>query len=1154
MPPKRGKAKKAIVRKRAVAMPQDDAELTAVLGKILTPDNDIIKDGMRVLRVFLESPVCVPALMQQLTGAAHVGVRQLAAIALRKCVREHWEGLAPNMREVIRVALLGHLDTEQNINVRNSCVSLVSAIARMDMPKGQWPELIENVFAAISSPHAHHNDFGLNLLRLLFAAVPRSVREHRHRALEAFRPFVLSEHPKLQTRALRGMHSVYHALATREDLASLNEMMPVFLQVFRSAIANEETDTLYPLFEIMSSAADPDLPLGDENCAQVFVAMCDALANQEVPFNIRSKALQFLIDETNTRPANITRLDLANKLLETIFTTFTQVDDESFSENEAKPHRLGVELFVAVQENLPKQFVVQACLPHIFRMLESADFRERTAALLAFTTLMRECFANVLELSAGAVFRQVIGAARALFADPSPLVVTAACVLICNLADTESSDHPIFELHAEIVPDLMALLRSNAHPVVQSKALLALDAFCETLGTPIVAYYNDIMALMQGYFTSTDPTVLCFAVSVVKSVAVACRSHFEPYFQALVDFLLPMLDYTDEHLMELRAKATECLGKAAHAVGMGAWPEKLASAFDKAITGFQIMCDNQYLLHTCTFTFFERVIAACGAQTPKDLRDTVIAHALATLQSSDGIEDAEEDDDEGGNIRGFDDDSEAEEEERAESAGLAGLSDEQLAARAAAEAENAEDEDEDEDDDDDGDNRCVIAVDAFDVKLEAAQLIVTALSVLGDSYDADLLKRTRLYAMELAAFPYDLMRRSMLSVLQALGEHTLELYPMPAPFGTVPHVVVPLHPEAEAVMRDIFETVVAVIVSDRAGNVVTIAIEVFSGFLKTFGLAAMPVDYPSSAPQIPYLTDFMNTLELIAQEKAKCQTSRDLVDIDADSGFDVFDSFGDLLGVMAESMGPAFLPLFNKYLPYITSFADPRRPNIFRNTAIGTIAEMLHYTGAVEHENAETLAQIASTYIADPNIDVADNAIYLAGVLVEMVGARVESSAPVFVKQLMEFLGRAEAAEREGTATANDINCGRDNTAAALVRILLTLPHAVDHNVVVPAIFALLPLRHDVTEGNLVYPQLPKVYALAPELVAAELPKIVAAYAETFTTSTLLDEVRAEMVAWLSHLTTLFPGQIEAHAQTLPDVYREALAHNMANGGAPPAE
>ena len=1148
MPPKKGKSKKPAARKREVDLPADAEGLSLVLGKILTPNDEIIREGMRVLRVFLDSPVCVPALMQQLSENQTYGIRQLAAIALRKRIQDHWSELAPGLRDMVREALLSHLLSEPNVNVRNSCVSLVSAIARMDMPTNQWPALVHWVWQAVSSTDPAHNDFGLNLLRLLFAAVPKAMAQHRPRACEVFESFVVNEHAKLQTRALRGLHTLYSLIRTQEELDRVVAMMPTFLQVFRTAVENEETEMLTALFEILSSTSSPDFPLSDEMVGQVMLLMADLMGNREMQLDMRTKACQFLIEEVTARPAHITRMGLIERMFEVIFGTLTEVDDNSFT-GETMPHSIGIDLFCTMQENLSKVQVVQACLPHIDRLMGSALPNERAAGLLAFSTLMQDCSAMVMGIENGITFRNILMRACQLLSDPADVVGLAACIVIVNISDTEDFEHPIFALHADILPALIAILRGNPTPRRLNKCLLALDGMCERLGASIVHYYTELMAITQELFSQPSVEIQAYTISVVKSVAVACREHFVPYFPALVQFLTPMLSYEAEEQMELRAKATECLGKAAHAVGVQNWTAEFQQVIDPALKGFLVQGDNQYLVHELTFTFFERLVAAWGPETPQDLANTVIAHALDTLQSQDGIEHQNEEDDEGGHIRGFDDDSEAEEEEDTEGQGdigghdaarlrAMGLTDDEIAARAAAEAEEAEDEDEDEDDDN---SPLVLAVDAFEVKLEAAQFLITAISCLGPRFDMELFAKMQLHVQEMVCFPYPLLRNSMLSVMLSIGNFVANLYPNPQ--GKAVGEARPLHPEAEKIMRNIFDAVVATIVSDRMGNVVAVALDVMTSFIKSFGLAAMPVDNPAYAPRITYLTDFMRTLKLLAEEKARCQSSRDVVDIDADTNFSVFDSLGDLLGVMAEAMGAQFQPIFNELLPPIIALADPRRPDLFRNTAVGTVAELVYYMGPVEHENAETLAQIAITYLADPVLDVVDNAIYLAGVLAERAGASMVPHLPAFLAGILAFMQRAVEAEAapaiEGATVVNDVNCGRDNAASALVRIVLAAPHVVDLTMAIPAIFSLLPCKLDHAEAALMYPELPKVYELAPQLVAPELPRLVAAVADHCATGFLLEEVQDGLIAWLKHLAPLHPGVIEAAAAALPDAHRD---------------
>jgi hypothetical protein len=122
-------------------------------------DTDVLKRATKELHDnYYTSDLCIPALVHILQHSANTAVRQLAAVEVKKLVPKLWkENFAPQ----IRASLLESTLAEHDPKTRHASARLISAIGRMDMKDGRWPELTYFCQQASTSQRASDREVGL---------------------------------------------------------------------------------------------------------------------------------------------------------------------------------------------------------------------------------------------------------------------------------------------------------------------------------------------------------------------------------------------------------------------------------------------------------------------------------------------------------------------------------------------------------------------------------------------------------------------------------------------------------------------------------------------------------------------------------------------------------------------------------------------------------------------------------------------------------------------------------------------------------------------------------------------------------------------------------------------------------------------------------
>ena len=118
--------------------------MEAILNKLVQPDNALIQQGTAELKEAFKHPNAIPELCTILTNGNTPQIRQYSALLLRKKLGKGklWKSLNQADRQTIKSGLLDALSKEPEKTVQHSIVQLVGVIARHDMPRNGWPELM----------------------------------------------------------------------------------------------------------------------------------------------------------------------------------------------------------------------------------------------------------------------------------------------------------------------------------------------------------------------------------------------------------------------------------------------------------------------------------------------------------------------------------------------------------------------------------------------------------------------------------------------------------------------------------------------------------------------------------------------------------------------------------------------------------------------------------------------------------------------------------------------------------------------------------------------------------------------------------------------------------------------------------------------------
>ena len=231
------------------------------------------------------------------------------------------------------------------------------------------------------------------------------------------------------------------------------------------------------------------------------------------------------------------------------------------------------------------------------RMISSAAWRDRHAALMAISAISEGC-RDLMEGELDKVLGLVVPALR----DPHPRVRWAGCNALGQMS-TDFAGTMQEKYHNIVLTNIIPVLDSP-EPRIQSHAAAALVNFCEEAEKTILEpYLDDLLSRLLRLLQSPKRYVQEQALSTIATIADSAETAFGKYYDTLMPLLFNVLreEQSKEYRL-LRAKAMECATLIALAVGkerMGANSMELVQILGHVQQNITEADDpqSQYLLH-----------------------------------------------------------------------------------------------------------------------------------------------------------------------------------------------------------------------------------------------------------------------------------------------------------------------------------------------------------------------------------------------------------------------------------------------------------------------------------------------------------------------------------------------------------------------------
>lgn len=260
-------------------------------------------------------------------------------------------------------------------------------------------------------------------------------------------------------------------------------------------------------------------------------------------------------------------------------------------------HVAGEQCMDRLANKLGGTVMLQPTFAWLPRMMQSAQWRERHAALMAISAISEGC----RDLMVGEL-DSVLGIVKPALQDAHPRVRWAGCNALGQMS-TDFAGTMQEKYHREVMTALIPVLDAS-EPRIQSHAAAALVNFCEEAEkSTLEPYLDELLSRLHRLLQSPKRYVQEQALSTIATIADSAEAAFGKYYPQLMPLLFNVLsnEESKEHRL-LRAKAMECATLIALAVGkerMGADAIHLVEILGNIQQNITDADDpqSQYLLH-----------------------------------------------------------------------------------------------------------------------------------------------------------------------------------------------------------------------------------------------------------------------------------------------------------------------------------------------------------------------------------------------------------------------------------------------------------------------------------------------------------------------------------------------------------------------------
>ncbi len=568
------------------SLPNDiNGALLELLAGLSSSDNNVRSQAESTLysswTVAERVDVLLMFLAEQATGGATDEAKQFSAVLFRRLairspqnLKSVTERTISNINQhalnQIRALFLKGFISQQPNHIRHKLADVIAELAKDDLPA--WNELLSTLLEAAKNPDASFRESAFRI----FAATPALVdKSYVNEILPIYHSGFDDVNDDVRIAACTAFVAFFQNLP-KKSWPSVESLLPNLLNSLPRLLQNNKDIALAAVLESLIELVEL-APKMFRNMFETIIQFCSAVSkNKDLDSSARLAALELLTTFSESSPNMCKRQPQYTQAIVVItLSVMTEVcvDDDDAAEwnnadntedDEEEPeYDSARQALDRVSLRLGGECLASPLFQMIPPMLNSADWRERQAALMALSSAAEGC-RDVLIGEIPRILDMILPALN----DQHPRVQYATCNALGQIS-TDFADLIQKTAGDRIVPALVSKLTNQSVPRVQAHAAAALVNFSENATKETLEpYLDDLLTNLLTLLQSPKRYVQEQVLTTIAIVADAAEKKFVKYYDTLMPLLINVLttDMGDENRL-LKAKCIECSTLIASAVG-----------------------------------------------------------------------------------------------------------------------------------------------------------------------------------------------------------------------------------------------------------------------------------------------------------------------------------------------------------------------------------------------------------------------------------------------------------------------------------------------------------------------------------------------------------------------------------------------------------
>eukprot|EP01091_Cochliopodium_minus_P018693 TRINITY_DN7654_c0_g1_i1.p1 TRINITY_DN7654_c0_g1~~TRINITY_DN7654_c0_g1_i1.p1 ORF type:complete len:1048 (+),score=342.56 TRINITY_DN7654_c0_g1_i1:44-3187(+) len=595
--------------------------LEQVLEAALQPNTQVVQQAYEQIKILLQSPNCVLQLFGCI-NSQNIGVRQMAAVILRRTLGRFWPNLDKNHND-IKQLLLQRITNEPERIVRISIGELIIKVSKLTQPEKQWEDLVPFLHKMTQSQFKEHREVAYRIFSGMFETVGDVLSEQVSNFLKIFLVGMNDNEGSVRVAALKAVNSTILWLEDEDSPELFKQLIDPMLNITIQCIQNNLTSEAVDSLEIFMDLINSPIDILDPYMENILKIMLQISANKDSEFGVRSKAMLWIQGVVAVKPKTIMEKGYLPQICTILFSVASEKDSMEDSETSSKA---ALDTVDALSASLPEKHICSILVKMIVEYLNEKSEYKRCAALNVLSNSVKNCM-NFFNDHIDECVNLLIKGLQ----DESAKVRTAAGVCMAFFAD---SIEGIETYHGKLVPILSKLLE-DPNDEVKTRACYGLKYFCEELDSEeISTYINVLVQQLVGLIEKGSNEVKDHSISALQSLATCAAITFKPYFTHTMKIMGVLMQQTSEDSLIVRSRATECAGAIALAVGNELFEPYENTFVQLAASNFLINGEHANELREYSYGFFTHLAFLQEQKFTKYLSQ-LVPLAIKTLESEE---------------------------------------------------------------------------------------------------------------------------------------------------------------------------------------------------------------------------------------------------------------------------------------------------------------------------------------------------------------------------------------------------------------------------------------------------------------------------------------------------------------------------------------